>query len=167
MNIRKIIQNLLLSAGLFLFASAGSAFAANEGTVSGGTVGSLPTVGAASTSISDVTLTDTVSVDVANGDVVKVLINTASYGAVAFDTSVTTVSLGGSCGYFGAAYAVTYAIDDTVASVTLGSEGACAIGDTIVVSGLKVKTLYAQAAPGDNALVKMMVSTDKISVTAS
>ncbi len=152
-NLSRLLIVVLLS-GL----TAATSFAAiDDYTVSGGNPGGpLPNVGDASISLPDITLTDVGGDDFTNNpETLRVLINPTNYSAVVLDDTVVagSLSLGaGTCGYT-TIDSVTYAGDSTYADVVVSGGTCAAPGQTIILQGLKVETIYAQAAPGANPLI--------------
>jgi len=153
---RKITRFLImtLTTGvLFVAMSMTALAAANTYGVTGGNPGALPTVGAAAVSLPTITITeDGVGDDfLADPETITVQINATDYGAVVFDQTITSATIGGDCGYTGSA-ATTYTSAYTV-TIPVAGGVICGAGETITIAGLQIKTIYKLTAPGAAELV--------------
>jgi|SRR3989339_160204 len=121
--------------------------AADDYEVTNGNPVALPVVGATSVAVGVITLADVGGDDFAAAEQLTVAINAASYPNVVFDDTVTfaDLTIAGTCGH-NASGAIAYNGTDTEATFTVFGGGACAAGETILITGLKVETLYASAA---------------------
>ncbi len=157
LNLKKSLSLSFIAAfAVSLFAVAPlSLAAANDYTVTGGNPLSLPSPGATSATLPTVTLTDAGGDDFTNDpETLQVNLNTVSYPGVVFDTTVTTATIAGTCGYTTGG-TVNYTNSDQRATFTISGGTNCANTETITIAGLKVKTLYASAAPGAAPLVNV------------
>jgi hypothetical protein len=158
----KILLNSLLAVGVFFILGAASTFAAvNTYTVTGGDPTALPNVGAASVALSNITITEDGTADDFNTGAfedIRLTINTTNYPSVVFDSTIAAgaITITGTC----TASTITttsavYSAGDTVLTIRATDNSGnplCAAGQNMVIAGLKVKTTYAAAAPGNNAL---------------
>lgn len=158
---RALISSLF-ALGVFFTLGITTALADNTYTVAGADNGALPNVGATSVTLNAITLTDIGGGDFGDTEVISITINAAQYPNVKFDTSVATVTIGGTVGSAGTP-AVAYSNGNLTAAVTLlTGGGASANGETITITGLKIGTIYAASAPGASALIGVDNATSSI-----
>lgn len=164
-----------LSIAIGAFVTFGiTAFAApDDYSVTGGDIAALPVVGAASTAINTITLTDAGGDDFSDANATEVFIvtlNNTSYPSVQFDQTVVFggLTVGGDCGHTSAS-ALTFT-DAYTANVTVtgaGGVGTCAAGETVTIAGLKIKTVYAATAPVAAKLVSVDNSVTSLGSTVA
>lgn len=158
---RALISSLF-ALGVFFTLGVTTALADNTYTVAGADNAALPNVGAASVTLNAITLTDTGGGDFGDTEAIVITLNAAQYPNVKFDTSVATVTIGGTVGSAGTP-AVVYSNGNATATITLlTGGGASANGETITITGLKIGTTYAASAPGASPLVGVDNSTSSI-----
>ncbi|MFC1598567.1 hypothetical protein ACFL2U_00950 [Patescibacteria group bacterium] len=152
--------------------------AADDYGVSGGDIGALPIVGAASGALNLITITDAGGDDFTNDpEILTIAIDNVNYPAVVFDQTITALTIAGNCGFNGH-NAVTYTNAYTI-TIPITGGTSCTAGQLITVAGLQVETIYAQAAPGAVGLINVdntttstgspitSVSTMTLAVTAA
>lgn len=160
-RMRALISSLF-ALGVFFTLGVTSALADNTYTVAGADNAALPNVGAASVTLNAITLTDTGGGDFGDTEAISITINAAQYPNVKFDTSVATVTIGGTVLSAGTP-AVVYTNGNATATITLlTGGGVSANGETITITGLKIGTIYAATAPGAAPLLGVDNSTSSI-----
>lgn len=133
-------------------------------TVSGGDIGALPDVGAASAALNTITITEDGSPDDFGAvEIIRVTINTGTYPNVRFDESIDIfdIVLGGTCGY-DLVNLVSYSSNNQIVDINIeddifgfGGGDGCLGGEDLTIAGLKVLTTAPAAAPGAAHLISI------------
>ncbi len=162
-RVRTLLNSLLAVGAFFILGTASAFAAAGDFNVTGGdTLGgdaTIPVVGNASETLGMITISSNGGDDIADTESFDIAINTVDYPSLAFDNSVTVVTIGGTFGATGTP-AVTYNGSKTIATFTLLTGGGDdANGETVTVSGLKIASAYAMNATSNKSLIQVDANT--------
>lgn len=162
MTLKKLFPHLILGLALSAFLSAGLALAAaDDYTITGDDISSLPDVGGSEfLASSAITLTDVGGDDfTSDPEALVFAINGAAYANLVFGTlEAADLTIAGTCG-FDTVDSVDFSDGNTVVTITISGGTSCTTGQTITIAGLQVETLYAAAGPGNEALFSVDNST--------